>query len=144
MTAMVILITGAWNNDTWVVEQGLQGTPLTSRAFEQEISWFPYLLTLAVVLFAYSTLISWSYYGERCWVRLFGPRSTLVYKGIYVTAAFVGSVVNLGAVLDFSDMMILSMAFPNVFGLLLLSPSVRRDLLSYWKRYKAGAFKMYK
>ncbi len=144
MTALVILITGAWDNRTWVVEQGLQGATLTSRAFETEISWFPYVLTLAVVLFAYSTLISWSYYGERCWERLFGPRSTLVYKGIYVTAAFVGAVVNLGSVLDFSDMMILSMAFPNIFGLLLLSPKVRRDMLSYWKRYRNNEFKTFK
>ncbi|MCO6456527.1 MAG: alanine:cation symporter family protein [Pirellulaceae bacterium] len=144
MTALVILVTGAWTNESWIVDQGLQGTPLTSRAFEQEIRWFPYILTVAVVLFAYSTLISWSYYGERCWVRLFGHRSTLVYKGIYVTAAFVGSVANLGAVLDFSDMMILSMAFPNILGLLLLSPGVRRDMLSYWRRYKAGEFKTYK
>ena len=144
MTALVILITGAWDNKSWVVDQGLQGATLTSRAFETEISWFPYVLTLAVVLFAYSTLISWSYYGERCWERLFGARSTIVYKFIYVSAAFVGAIVNLGSVLDFSDMMILSMAFPNVFGLLLLSPKVRRDMLSYWKRYKAGEFKTFK
>ncbi|MEX0818098.1 MAG: alanine/glycine:cation symporter family protein, partial [Pirellulaceae bacterium] len=134
MTALVILITGAWNNETWIVEQGRQGTPLTSKAFAQEIWFFPYVLSIAVVLFAYSTMISWSYYGERCWERLFGQRSTVVYKIIYVFAVFVGSVANLGAVLDFSDMMILSMAFPNVFGVVLLSPQVRRDLMDYWRR----------
>ncbi|MEO1998972.1 MAG: alanine/glycine:cation symporter family protein [Planctomycetaceae bacterium] len=143
MTALVILITGAWNNEQWLVNQGLKGTTLTSRAFAEEISWFPALLTVAVVLFAYSTLISWSYYGERCWERLFGPRSTVIYKVIYVVAAFVGVLVNLGAVLDFSDMMILSMAFPNIFGLLLLSPGVRRDLTDYWRRYKANEFQTF-
>ena len=143
MTALVILITGAWNNEQWLVNQGLKGTTLTSRAFAEEISWFPTLLTVAVVLFAYSTLISWSYYGERCWERLFGPRSTVVYKVLYVIAAFVGVLVNLGAVLDFSDMMILSMAFPNIFGLLLLSPGVRRDLRDYWRRYKANEFETF-
>lgn len=143
MTALVILITGAWNNEQWLVNQGLKGTTLTSRAFAEEISWFPTLLTVAVVLFAYSTLISWSYYGERCWERLFGPRSTVVYKVIYVIAAFAGVLVNLGAVLDFSDMMILSMAFPNIFGLLLLSPGVRRDLRDYWRRYKANEFQTF-
>jgi AGCS family alanine or glycine:cation symporter len=144
MTAMVILITGAWDNQQWIVEEGLVGTPLTTRAFQQEISWFPYVLSVAVVLFAYSTLISWSYYGERCWERLFGPNSTMVYKGLYVMAAFFGAIFHLGAVLDFSDMMILSMAFPNIFGLILLTPLVRRDLLDYWRRYKAGEFKSYK
>ncbi|MCH7726748.1 MAG: alanine:cation symporter family protein [Planctomycetes bacterium] len=144
MTALVILITGAWNNETWVVEQGLEGTPVTSRAFEQELSWFPYVLSVAVVLFAYSTMISWSYYGERCWERLFGPRSIMVYKIIFVMAVFCGAIFHLGAVLVFSDLMILSMAFPNIFGLLLLSPKVRRDLKDYWKRYKEGQFKTFK
>lgn len=144
MTALVILITGAWNNEAWIVEQGRQGTTLTSKAFAQEISFFPYILSIAVVLFAYSTIISWSYYGERCWERLFGARSTFIYKIIYVGAVWVGSVVNLGAVLDFSDMMILSMAFPNIFGVVLLSPQVRRDLMDYWRRYKAGEFKTFK
>lgn len=140
MTALVILITGAWENETWIVEQKLVGSSLTTKAFQQEIPGFAYVLSLAVVLFAYSTLISWSYYGERCWVRLFGERSAVVYKGLFIVAAFVGVIVNLGAVLDFSDMMILSMAFPNVLGLLILAPSVRRDLLDYWRRLKAGEF----
>lgn len=144
MTALVILITGAWDNQAWIVDEGLAGTPLTTRAFQQEISWFPIVLSIAVVLFAYSTLISWSYYGERCWERLFGPNSTMIYKLLYVFAAFLGAVVNLGAVLDFSDMMILSMAFPNIFGLVLLTPLVRRELLDYWRRYKADEFKTFK
>lgn len=144
MTALVILITGAWNNEQWLIDEGLAGTPLTTRAFQQEIWWFPYVLSIAVVLFAYSTLISWSYYGERCWERLFGPNSTMIYKALYVMAAFFGAIFHLGAVLDFSDMMILSMAFPNIFGLILLTPMVRRDLLDYWRRYKAGEFKSYK
>jgi len=144
MTALVILITGAYDKTEWVVDQGLAGTPLTSKAFGSVIPFFPYVLSFAVLMFAYSTMISWSYYGERCWVRLFGTSSTLVYKGLYVVAVFVGSIVNAGAVLDFSDMMILSMAFPNIFGLILLSPKVRADLLDYWVRYKAGKFKTFK
>jgi alanine or glycine:cation symporter, AGCS family len=138
LTALVILITGAWQNEEWIVNQGLEGAALTSKAFEQELPWFPYVLTVAVVLFAYSTLISWSYYGERCWAHLFGLRSTIVYRILFIIAAFVGAIVNLGAVLDFSDMMILSMAFPNIFGLLLLAPQVRRDLLDYWRRLESG------
>ena len=82
--------------------------------------------------------MSWNF-----WERLFGAGSTILYKLLYVAAVFVGVMVNLGAVLDFSDMMILSMAFPNIFGLLLLCPKVRADLLDYWNRYKSGEFKTY-
>ncbi|MCH2371139.1 MAG: alanine:cation symporter family protein [Pirellulales bacterium] len=146
MTALVILITGAWNNADWIVEQGLAGTQLTSEAFESVLPWFPYILTLAGVLFAFSTMISWSYYGERCWESLFGGSflSVYTYKAIFIMAVFVGAIIPLGAVLDFSDMMILCMAFPNVLGLIFLSPKVRRDLLDYWHRYKSGKFTTYK
>ncbi len=144
MTALVILITGAWDNNEWTVEQGLKGAALTSRAFQEEISWFPVLLSIAVTLFAYSTIISWSYYGEKAWEFLFGARSTFIYKIMAVIAVFVGTIVNLGSVLDFSDMMILGMAFPNILGVVLLSPKVRKDLQAYWTRYKADEFKTYK
>jgi AGCS family alanine or glycine:cation symporter len=144
MTALVILITGAWNNAAWL-DEGLAGTALTSKAFASEISWFPYVLTVAVVLFAYSTMISWSYYGERCWETLFGSSkfSVYTYKLLFVVAVFVGATAQLGTVLDFSDMMILCMAFPNILGLVLLSPGVRRDLMDYWKRFKNGDFTEY-
>jgi len=148
MTALVILITDAWDNTQWVVNDELSGAALTSRAFREAspISehFFPWMLSIAVVLFAYSTIISWSYYGERCWEILFGPRSTMVYKALTVICVFIGAIVNLGAVLAFSDMMILVMAFPNILGLFLLSPKVRKDLVDYWKRYKAGEFKTFK
>ncbi len=141
MTAMVILITGAWNNEVWVVKNGLEGAALTARAFEEELSWFPYILAMAVVLFAYSTIISWSYYGERSWERLFGARTTIIYKVLCIVFVFVGAVANLGSVLSFSDMMILTMAFPNILGVILLAPKIKRDLDVYWRRYKAGEFK---
>jgi AGCS family alanine or glycine:cation symporter len=144
MTALVILITGAWDNSDWVIRDGLEGAALTSQAFESEIWWFPWLLSIAVVLFAFSTVISWSYYGERCCEALFGPRSIMVYKVLCLVCVFVGAVVNAGSVLDFSDMMILSMAFPNILGVALLSPKVRSDLMDYWRRYKAGEFKTFK
>ncbi|MCA8997144.1 MAG: alanine:cation symporter family protein, partial [Planctomycetaceae bacterium] len=144
MTALVILITGAWDNEQWITDQGLQGAALTSRAFREEISWFPKVLSIAVTLFAYSTIISWSYYGEKAWEYLFGARTTVLYKALAVIAVFVGTVVNLGSVLDFSDMMILGMAFPNILGVVLLSPKVKKDLHAYWARYKAGEFPTYK
>ncbi len=144
MTALVILITGAWDNRSWILDQGLEGVQLTAEAFEAEISWFPYVLMVAVVLFAFSTIVSWSYYGERCWERLFGARSIYVYKVIFVFAVFIGAIFELGSVLDFSDFMILSMAFPNILGALLLAPKVRTALREYWRKYKANEFKKYK
>lgn len=144
MTALVILITGAWDHDAWVVDQGLAGAALTSKAFDSEIRGFSYVLSIAVVLFAYSTIISWSYYGEKAWETLFGAHSTAIYKVLAVAAVFVGTVVNLGSVLDFSDMMILGMAFPNIAGVIFLTPRVRRDLADYWRRYKAGEFETFK
>lgn len=143
MTALVVLITGAWNNQDGLGE-GLSGSSLTSAAFASVIPWFSYVLTVAIVMFAYSTLISWSYYGEKCWETLFGQRSVMLYKVLFVIAVFVGSIANLGAVLDFSDMMILSMAFPNILGLIVLCPAVKRDLNDYWRRHKAGEFKTFK
>ncbi len=140
MTALAMLMCGAWNNPEWIVDQKLEGAALTSRAFQSEVSWFPYVLAISVTLFAFSTIISWAYYGERCWEVLFGRASTPVYKVLAVLAVFVGAVVNLKSVLAFSDMMILGMAFPNVLGLYFLLGEVRGDLLTYWQKYKAGEF----
>ena len=144
MTALVILLTGAWDNNAWINGEGLEGAALTSRAFGDQISWFPVVLTVAVVLFAYSTMISWSYYGEKCWERLFGANSIMVYRLLFVAATLLGALVDLGAVLSFSDIMILCMAFPNVLGVALLSPKIYADLKEYWGRYKNDEFKIYK
>ena len=132
MTALVVLITGVWNDPAMA---GVEGAALTSKAFASSIGWFPYVLTIAVFLFAYSTMISWSYYGERCWEHLFGQRSTILFKLLFLICIVIGSIANLGAVLSFSDIMILCMAFPNILGMLLLSGKVRRALDDYWKRF---------
>lgn len=120
------------------------GARLTSRAFGETITWFPYLLAVAVTLFAYSTMISWSYYGERCWTYLFGPRSSLSYKILFLVFVFLGSIVTARNVLEFGDLMILGMAFPNILGVVLLTGIVRRDLDEYWRKYKAGEFPTFK
>ncbi|MGD9854899.1 MAG: alanine/glycine:cation symporter family protein [Planctomycetaceae bacterium] len=142
MTALVIVITGAYANPDYAgfIEKN-NGAGLTSAAMQKEIAWFPYVLSIAVVLFAYSTMISWSYYGERCWAYLFGDRSSMVYRVIFLAAVFLGSIVSSTNVLDLSDLMILGMAFPNILGVVLLSPGIKRDLNDYWSRYKAGEFK---
>lgn len=136
-TGLVIVTSGVLDDPAAATASG---AVLTSMAFGTVISWFPIVLTVAIVLFAYSTMISWSYYGERCWVALFGPKSTHAYKALFLMAVFVGAVSNLGSVLDFSDLMILSMAFPNILGLVLLSGEVARDTESYFQRLRSGAF----
>lgn len=93
---------------------------------------------MAVFLFAYSTMISWSYYGERCWSLLFGSRTSMVYRLAFLAFVVLGSIVTANNVKDFSDLMILSLALPNILGVALLSGKVRRALDDYWSRYKAG------
>jgi len=134
LTALVLIFSGYHEVTTAV------GAKLTSEAFGSVISWFPYVLTLAIFLFAFSTMISWSYYGMKGWTYLFGQsrKSELTYKLIYLVFVVVGSSVSLGAVLDFSDMMILAMAFPNIAGMLILSGEVRSDLRIYMERLKSN------
>jgi AGCS family alanine or glycine:cation symporter len=134
LTALVLIFTGMHE------VEGLAGAQLTSDAFGSQISWFPYVLALAVFLFAFSTMISWSYYGMRAWTYLFGKskKSEMVYKMFFLIFVVVGASVSLGAVLDFSDMMILAMSFPNIIGLYIMSGEVKTDLGEYWKKLKAN------
>lgn len=134
LTALVLIFTGMHEIE------GVGGVELTSRAFESVISWFPYVLAAAVFLFAFSTMISWSYYGMRAWTYIFGKsrRTEMVYKMFFLVFVVVGASVSLGAVLDFSDMMILAMSFPNIIGLYIMSGEVREDLREYFRKLKAG------
>ena len=134
LTALVLIFTGMHE------VEGMAGAQLTSDAFGSQISWFPYILGIAVFLFAFSTMISWSYYGMRAWTYLFGKskRSEMVYKMLFLVFVVVGSSVSLGAVLDFSDMMILAMSFPNIIGLYIMSGEVRSDLDQYLKKLKGN------
>lgn len=139
MTALVIIITGAYDNPAYAeLIQAKEGAALTSRAFGEAISWFPYILGVAVVLFAYSTMIAWSYYGERCWAYLFGERYSLGYKLLFVLFVFLGSITSATNILDFSDLMILSMAFPNILGVYILSGRVKESLDTYMTKVRSG------
>lgn len=147
ITALVIIFTGYYDPN---VANGLVGAQLTSEAFGSIFSWFPFLLLIAIFLFAFSTMISWSYYGLNGFNYLFGKffkNKKIVrytYFVIFLTFIIIGSSSNLGSVMDFSDMMILSMAFPNIVGLIILSGEVKNDLKSYLKRVKSGEIKKYK
>ncbi|WP_163517908.1 amino acid carrier protein [Gelidibacter japonicus] len=134
LTALVLIFTGMHE------VEGMAGAQLTSDAFGSQISWFPYILALAVFLFAFSTMISWSYYGMRAWTYLFGKSKKIefIYKMLFLVFVVIGASVSLGAVLDFSDMMILAMSFPNIIGLYIMSKEVKIDLDSYVKKLKAN------
>ncbi|MHC4837535.1 MAG: alanine/glycine:cation symporter family protein [Planctomycetota bacterium] len=149
MTALVIVISGAYPGGELATEAAPyvtsnNGAGLTSMVFGTQISWFPYVLSVAVALFAFSTLISWSYYGERCWSYLFGDQSSLAYKVLFLAFTFLGSVITSTNILAFGDLMILGMAFPNILGVVLLSGQVRQDLVVYWEKLKSGSFATYK
>ena len=143
MTASVILITKD-ANPLYQVGGGINGAELTSAAFGSAISWFPYILSIVVFLFSFSTMISWYYYGDKGWKYLFGPSSIKAYQAMYLGCIVLGSVASLGNVIDFSDMMILSCGFPNIIGCLFLISTLKPKLNDYWKRYEAGEFKIYK
>ena len=153
MTALVIVITGAYQNPEYgALIAGNKGAALTSQAMGEVISFFPYVLSVAVVLFAYSTMISWSYYGERCWAWLFGEnpalfslgsKASLIYRILFLLFAFLGSIVTATNILDFSDLMILGMALPNILGLLFLTRGVRADLDEYETKLHAGDFPIF-
>ncbi len=141
MTALVIVITGMYTEGG-----GMGGVELTSAAFAGTISWFPYILAIAVVLFAFSTMISWSYYGVKCWTYLFGESRAmdLLFKLIFCLFVVLGATMQLGAVIDFSDSMIFAMAIANIIGLYVLAPVVKRELDSYWTRLQRGELKKYR
>jgi AGCS family alanine or glycine:cation symporter len=122
------------------------GIALTSSAFEQTISWFPIVLSVAVILFALSTMISWSYYGLKAWTYLFGEGrvSNVSYKAIFCFMVVVGSAISASSVFNFGDAMIFAMCFPNILGLLILAPEVKRDLRDYMRRVKSGEIRKFK
>lgn len=134
MTGLVVVIAGTY-------EGGGEGIAMTSNAFATVLPWFPTVLSFAVFMFAFSTMISWSYYGERCWTYLFGTGSSMIYKVIFLGFVVLGSVLKLGSVLGFSDLMVLGMAFPNILGMYFLSGKVKQALDDYWGRYKSGTMK---
>ncbi len=141
MTALVIIIT---NNhlDT----SASDGVLLTSRAFDSVISGFDIVLAVAVILFAFSTMISWSYYGLKAWTYMFGAGKVadLSYKMLFLGFVVLGAAMSLGKVIDISDSMIFLMAFPNVLGMLFLSGEIRKDLASYLRRIRTGELPRFK
>lgn len=134
MTALIIVVSGQY------LTGGLDGVALTSQAFASVFSWFPYLLTVAVFLFAYATMITWGYYGTKA-VGFLTNESVLamnVYKAVFLMMTVVGCSMQLGSIVGIADALLLLMSVPNLIGVYLLMPVVRRELDSYLARLKSG------
>ena len=140
MTALVIIMYNSsgifeYGQDVIINGEKIEGAVLTSMAFADAIPWFPLVLTIAIILFAISTMISWSYYGLQAWMFLFGKSkiSDLVYKIMFLLFIVIGAAANMDAVWGFSDAMILALIFPNMIGLFFLFPKVKQELNNYIK-----------
>ena len=134
ITALVIIVTVY--DPAMLNSGGLSGVELTSSAFASVLPWFPYVLAVVVILFAYSTMISWSYYGMEGFIYIFGPKrwAKATFNTVFCVFVVIGCTTQLDAVLDFSDSMVFAMALANVTGLYLLAPVVKRELDDYWQK----------
>jgi AGCS family alanine or glycine:cation symporter len=159
MTALVITISGMLitNPDTGLFvlnEAGtaiqtvgdVSGVSLTSAAFATAFPWFPFVLAIAVVLFAFSTMISWSYYGLKAWTYLFGEgeKKELTFKVIFCVFVVIGASASLGPVIDFSDAAIFAMAVVNILCLYFLMGVVKDELASYERRKRTGEIRKFR
>ncbi len=131
---LALVVAGTWN------DPGLQGIEITSAAFAHVSGWFPWLLAIVVVLFAYSTLVAWGFYGLQAWGYLFGhgPKAQWSYKILYVVALPPAAVIDLGRVIDIIDSSFFLMAVPNVIALYLCAGELRRDVRDYRARVRRG------
>ena len=133
MTALVLVFTG-FAADT----QGLNGSALTAAAFRSVFPWSDWVMLVCIVLFGFATMVSWSYYGMKSWAYLFGDKWWIKqsFNLLFLFCTVLGTASSFGAVVDFSDMMILGMAFPNLIGLWILKDEVKRELRAYWKQVR--------
>jgi len=140
MTALVIIITGVYlpDGDYTNLIVAKEGAALTSAAYGTVLSWFPSVLSVSIALFAFSTMISWAYYGERAWVYLFGSKYSIIYKVMFLSLSVIATQVSTGIMVDFSFMLMLAMALPNIFGLFILGGDVKKQLDSYLIKLKSG------
>ncbi|MCB0394912.1 MAG: alanine:cation symporter family protein, partial [Bdellovibrionales bacterium] len=136
MTALVILLSGAWTGEA-------NGVELTAVAFDSVIPGFgKFFVPIAVALFGYSTLLSWSYYGEMATDFLFNGKYIKTYKATFCVFAFVGAIWKLDPVLNFSDIMLGLMVVPNLIAVWLLFPKLKTATVEYFRKLNAGEFKV--
>lgn len=139
MTALVMVITGAYNNPDYIdLIHGNQGSALTLKAYGGAHWTFTYLLCAVIFMFAYATIISWSYYGERTFVFVFGESKKRIYQVILLSVLFLGAIAHSTQVMEFGDLMILGMGFPNLIGVFLMRKEIKASLQDYISKLKAS------
>ncbi len=133
ITALVILVTGAHEPFLYAPKSEIVGIEITSAAFNSAFSWYPYILLISVILFAFSTLIGWAYYGAQAAAYLFGHtrRVDLIYKAVLCLMLSTGAAIHLSSIIDFIDAMLFAMAIPNIIALYLLLPELKEDIKNY-------------
>ncbi len=143
LSSLVIVVTAY---PAGLMDQGLEGIALTSAAFQHHFPWAPYPLAVAALLFALSTAISWSYYGLKAWTYLFGehPLVAGIFKLIFCSFLAIGCMVQLKAVLDFADAMVFLISIPNILGLYLYAPEIKREVKGYMDAIKRGEIRNYR
>ena len=137
LTALVILTTVY---EPGLAGSGIQGIALTSKAFGSTIGWSILPLSFIAILFAFSTMLSWSYYGLKGWTYLLGEsmRAEIIFKFFFCIFVALGSIISLDAVLEFSDALVFIIALPNILGLYILAPAIKKELISYQARLSSG------
>ena len=143
LTALVILTTVY---EPAMASQGIQGIALTSQAFSSTLSWSVLPLSFIAILFAFSTILSWSYYGLKGWTYIVGESAWAEnsFKVIFCIFIALGCTINLTAVLDFSDAVIFVVALPHILGLYILAPAIKKELANYQRRLKSGEIKNFR
>ncbi len=138
LTGIIVVIT-----QQYLKTPDLTGAPLVSEAFASVFPFFPTLLAVVIILFALSTLISWSYYGIKAWSFLFGDNIivTRIFQVIFCMFIVIGSSMNMKSVIDFTDAMMFAMAVPNLIAIYILLPIILKELKTYCKKYNVGIYK---
>ncbi|MFT5703601.1 MAG: AGCS family alanine or glycine:cation symporter [Rickettsiales bacterium] len=134
MTGIVIVVTGVYQGDS------ANGVLMTRDAFATVSSWFPYVLSAVVFLFAFSTMLTYSYYGQQAWLYLSKGKGIRICNVLFMIFIFIGGVINIGIVIDLADILFLSMAVPNLFGMYIMRNVIKNEVVSYVKRLKNGDF----
>lgn len=142
LTALVIGTASVANPE---FANGASGIVMTSAAFEAKISWFPIPLAIAAMLFAFSTMIAWSYYGLKGWTYLFGhnPIGDRFYMFVFCFFIVIGAMLNMGAIIDISDALVFLICVPNILGLYFLAPIVKKEVKAYMAKIDSGEIKKY-
>lgn len=135
LTGLVVIVTGVYT--PYLFNPDVVGIEITSQAFENTFGWFPYVLLVASVMFAFSTLVSWAFYGSQAAAYLFGPsrRTDVIFKLTLCTLLATGAAVSLSAIINFIDSMLFAMAIPNILALYLLLPELKRDVKAYQEKH---------